>query len=47
LGYALGAAVGGLALIWFDYEGLGTVLGALGVAAAIVFHVLARDPTRT
>jgi len=47
LGYALGAAVGGLALIRFDYEGLGTVLGALGVAAAIVFHVLARDPTRT
>jgi predicted MFS family arabinose efflux permease len=46
LGYALGAAVGGLALIWFDYEGLGIALGLFGVVAAVVFYVFARDPTR-
>jgi len=46
LGYALGAAVGGLALIWFDYEGLGTALGLFGIVAATVFYLFARDPTR-
>ena len=36
-------------VIWvlFGYEVLGLTLGALGVVAAIVFHVLAIDPTRT
>jgi len=47
LGSALGAALGGLALIFFDYELLGLTLGALGIVAAIVFHLLAIDPTRT
>jgi len=46
LGYALGAAVGGTALIWFDYEGLGAVLGLFGVVAAAVFYLFAKDPTR-
>ena len=46
LGYALGAAVGGMALIWFGYEGLGTALGLFGVLAAVVFYMFARDPTR-
>lgn len=46
LGYALGAAVGGMALIWFGYEGLGTALGLFGVLAAVVFYLFARDPTR-
>jgi len=46
LGYALGAAVGGIALIWFDYEGLGAALGFFGVVAALVFFLFARDPTR-
>jgi len=46
LGSALGTALGGLALVFFDYEGLGIVLGVMGVAAAIVFHFLTTDPTR-
>ena len=47
LGYALGAAFGGLMLIWLDYEGLGTALGLLGIIAAVIFHAFARDPTIT
>lgn len=46
LGYALGAAVGGAALLWFKYEGLGVALGFLGIVAAAVFYAFARDPTR-
>lgn len=46
LGSALGAAVGGLALIRFGYEGLGSILGVLSIAAAFVFYFLATDPTR-
>jgi predicted MFS family arabinose efflux permease len=46
LGYALGAAVGGMALLRFGYEGLGATLGLLGVIAAVVFYVFSRDPTR-
>jgi len=47
LGSALGAALGGLTLILFDYEVLGLSLGAMGVVAAIVFQTLAIDPTKT
>jgi predicted MFS family arabinose efflux permease len=46
LGYALGAAVGGMALIRFGYEGLGAALGSFGILAAVVFYVFASDPTR-
>jgi predicted MFS family arabinose efflux permease len=46
LGSALGTALGGLALVFFDYEGLGIALGVMGVTAAIVFHFLTTDPTR-
>ena len=46
LGYALGAAVGGMTLLWFDYEGLGIALGLFGIVAAVVFYVFASDPTR-
>jgi len=46
LGYASGAAVGGITLIWFDYEGLGATLGLVGIVAALVFYLFARDPTR-
>jgi len=47
LGSALGAALGGLTLVLFDYEVLGLALGAMGVVAAVVFQTLAIDPTRT
>lgn len=44
LGSALGTAIGGLALSLFGYEGLGSVLGVMGIAAAFVFLVFAREP---
>ena len=46
LGSALGTVVGGLALLSFDYEGLGMALGVMGVAAALIFYFLTIDPTR-
>jgi len=45
LGSAVGTVVGGLALLSFDYEGLGIALGVMGVAAAVVFYFLTIDPT--
>jgi len=47
MGSALGTALGGLTHDLFGYEVLGLTLGALGVVAAIVFHLLTIDPTRT
>jgi len=47
-GSALGTALGGTALIIFNifnYEALGTILGALGIVAAIIFYFLTTDPT--
>jgi DHA1 family purine base/nucleoside efflux pump-like MFS transporter len=46
LGSAFGTAFGGLALLSFGYEGLGIVLGVIGVAATIIFYLLTTDPTR-
>lgn len=45
LGSALGTAIGGLALSSFGYEGLGSVLGAMGIAAAFAVLLFAGDPT--
>jgi len=47
MGSALGAGLGGLALLMFNYEGVGISLGGMGIAAAIIFHLLATDPTGT
>jgi len=47
LGSSLGVGIGGVMLLLFDYEGVGMSLGALGVAAAMVFQLLAIDPTRS
>lgn len=47
LGSALGAGVGGLVLLLYDYEFVGISLGAMGIASAIVFYLLTIDPTRT
>jgi DHA1 family inner membrane transport protein len=44
LGSAVGAAVGGMALIWCDYDVLGVILGGMGIVAAIVFHLVTKDP---
>jgi DHA1 family purine base/nucleoside efflux pump-like MFS transporter len=46
LGLAIGAAVGGLALILYDYEFLGITGGILALVAAI-FFLLAIDPAKT
>ena len=46
LGSSLGVGIGGVTLLSFDYEGVGMLLGAMGVAAAMVFQLLAIDPTR-
>ena len=45
LGYALGAGVGGLILLRWDYEGVGLALGALYLTSAILFYLLVIDPT--
>jgi DHA1 family inner membrane transport protein len=47
IGMALGAWLGGLMLLWYDYDMLGVALGGAGVAAALLFQLLARDPTAT
>lgn len=47
MGAALGAGIGGWALFWWDYERVGLVLGALSIAAAIIFNILVFDPTST
>jgi DHA1 family inner membrane transport protein len=44
-GSSLGTAIGGLALILFNYEAMAISLGVLGIASAIVFFLLAIDPT--
>jgi DHA1 family inner membrane transport protein len=46
LGSALGAAVGGAALIAFYYEGLGSVLGLLSIMGATIVSFLAVDPAK-
>jgi len=47
LGSALGAAVGGWALILFSYQALSIILGLMGIVAALIFYFLVIDPTRT
>jgi DHA1 family inner membrane transport protein len=44
LGSVVGASVGGVALIYFDYEVLGGILGGMGIIAAVVFQLLTTDP---
>jgi predicted MFS family arabinose efflux permease len=46
VGSAFGTTSGGLALLCFGYEGLGGVLGTIGIVAALVFYLLAQDPTK-
>ncbi|MFX0097903.1 MAG: MFS transporter [Candidatus Hodarchaeota archaeon] len=42
-GSALGSALGGLALVLFNYEVMGSILGVMGIVAAIIFHFLTTD----
>jgi len=43
LGNALGSALGGLALVLFNYEVMGSILGVMGIVAAILFYFLTID----
>jgi len=45
VGTAVGAGIGGLALIVYGYGVLGIILGSMGVIAAIVFKFATVDPT--
>ena len=44
IGIAIGAGLGGLILLWYDYEMLGILLGALGIFAAIIYQLLVIEP---
>jgi len=46
MGTAFGAGLGGLVLLLYNYELVGISLGAIGIAAAIIFYILVTDPTR-
>jgi len=46
IGSALGTMAGGLTLLYFGYEGMGSGLGTVGFAGAMVFFLLAKDPTK-
>ena len=46
-GIALGAGIGGLALIWWDYAGVGLVLGSMSLAATLIYYFLVVDPANT
>jgi predicted MFS family arabinose efflux permease len=46
IGAAIGAGIGGLALIFLGYEWLGIILGSLGIMAAIIFKFLTVDPVK-
>ncbi len=43
LGNALGSAIGGVALVLYNYEVMGSILGAMGIFAALIVYVLTVD----
>jgi len=45
VGTAIGAGIGGLALINYGYEALGITLGSMGLIAAVIFKFAAVDPS--
>jgi predicted MFS family arabinose efflux permease len=47
LGAALGAGLGGMLLLRYDYSVLGVVLGGLGVLSALVYRFYTVDPLKT
>jgi predicted MFS family arabinose efflux permease len=47
IGSTIGAAIGGLTLILYDYKELGIILGSMGIIAAIIFQFATTDPTES
>jgi len=47
VGSGFGTMTGGLALLYFGYEGLGSVLGAIGIVAALILGLMAIDPIKS
>lgn len=43
----LGSGIGGLALLQLGYGSMAAILGSMGIAAAVIFYLLAVDPTET
>ena len=46
LGMAIGAGIGGIVLLAYDYGMVGISLGALGVLGTLIYRLLVVDPTR-
>ncbi len=46
MGEALGAGVGGLVLLVYNWEFVGLSLGLMGIVAALVYYIFVIDPTR-
>ncbi len=46
LGSTLGAGIGGMTLLAWDYGGLGLTLGSFGIVAAVVYLFFVIDPTK-
>ena len=46
LGMAIGAGIGGMVLLAYDYGMVGISLGALGVLGTLIYQLLVVDPTR-
>jgi predicted MFS family arabinose efflux permease len=47
IGVSLGAALGGMTLLWFNWSMLGLVLGLIGVISSIVYLLFTVDPIKT
>jgi predicted MFS family arabinose efflux permease len=47
VGSTIGAAIGGLTLVLYDYEELGIILGSMGIMAAIIVQFVTVDPTES
>ncbi len=44
LGSALGGAIGGFTLIFYNYQMLGIIMGSMGILAAVIFQLATVDP---
>jgi len=47
MGGAIGAGVGGLVLLWWNYTRVGLVLGSMSLVIALLVYFIVMDPTNT